>query len=84
MFALVCNFCHTNCREISPRKQAFLQLQAGCPVPCLHHHSVWDKKKRGILGANIKVSVEKENGTAGKKNKAHELRVVSGSRIISF
>lgn len=41
-------------------------------------------KKRGdILGTSIKVSVEKENETAGKTNKAHKLWVVPEPRSIS-
>lgn len=56
--------------------------QAALTVPCLHHHYVWDKKKKTFWRPNIKLSVEKENGTRGKTNKAHELRVVPGSRII--
>lgn len=84
MFRTVCNFCHTDCQEISPRKKAFLQLRAGCPNSSILTIMCVVRKKRGILEATIEVYVEKENGTAGKTNKAHELGVVPGSRIISF
>jgi len=41
------------------------------------------RKKKGILGTDIKVSVEKENETAGKANKAHDPWVGPEPRIIS-
>lgn len=54
------------------------------PVQFLHLHHVRDEIKiRGVSGTDVKVSVEKENETAGETNKAHGLWVVPEPRTTS-
>lgn len=72
-------------QEISPQnRRSSSSRQAALPVQFLHLHHVRDEIKiRGVLGTDIKVSVEKENETAGKTNKGHGLWVVPEPRTTS-